>query len=66
VIAPCGACRQFIAEFGHDWLVIMVKNRNESNVVSVRDVLPFAFDKSKLDENDLNNNTRKKSLEIKE
>jgi hypothetical protein len=63
-VAPCGACRQFIAEFGHDWQVIMVKSRNESQVVSVRDVLPFAFDKSRLDENDLNNNRRKTELDL--
>ena len=24
-ITPCGACRQFLAEFGRDWLLILTK-----------------------------------------
>ena len=48
-IAPCGACRQFIAEFGLDWSIILIKNRNEHRVFSVREILPMAFDMSMLE-----------------
>ncbi len=48
-VAPCGACRQFIAEFGLDWKVILIKNRNEYQEYKVSDVLPLAFDSSMLD-----------------
>ena len=52
-IAPCGACRQFIAEFGLDWKVILVKNRYEQKECSVKDILPYAFDSSMLVLNNL-------------
>jgi cytidine deaminase len=48
VVAPCGACRQFIAEFGLDWTIILVKNKDEYQICKVKDVLPFAFDQSTL------------------
>jgi cytidine deaminase len=38
-IAPCGACRQAIAEFGEGILIV----REESDDVSLRDLLPEAF-----------------------
>jgi cytidine deaminase len=49
--SPCGGCRQFIAEFGLDWDVIMVKNENDYIIQKVSDILPYAFDKSSLDKN---------------
>ncbi|CAF0742874.1 unnamed protein product [Brachionus calyciflorus] len=48
-VAPCGACRQFIAEFGLDWTCIFVKNKDEYHICKVRDILPFAFDSSALE-----------------
>lgn len=51
LVAPCGACRQFIAEFGLDWSIILVKNKNEHKIYSVSDILPYAFDSSALESN---------------
>ncbi len=48
-VAPCGSCRQFIAEFGLDWTIIIVISKDKHHICSVRDILPFAFDKSTLD-----------------
>jgi cytidine deaminase len=48
-VSPCGACRQFIAEFGLDWKIIIIKNRNEYQEYKVRDILPLAFDNSMLE-----------------
>ena len=50
-IAPCGGCRQFIAEFGLDWSVILIKNKDDYKVHSVREVLPFAFEPDMLNKN---------------
>ena len=47
-IAPCGACRQFIAEFGLDWEIMLIKNKKEVRVISVSEILPHAFDSSAL------------------
>ena len=63
IVAPCGACRQFIAEFGLDYKVIMIKNKNETKVCNVSDILPYAFDSTSLDANDLNNNSKKSLIE---
>ena len=52
-IAPCGACRQFIAEFGLDWNIILIKNKDEQKECTVKDILPFAFDQSMLELNNL-------------
>ena len=59
-IAPCGACRQFIAEFGLEWNIILIKNKDEFKECTVREVLPFAFDHTMLDLN----NDNLKSLEV--
>ena len=48
-LSPCGACRQFIAEFGLDWNVILVRDNDDYKVYSVREMLPFAFDSKNLD-----------------
>lgn len=41
--APCGACRQVLAEFG-DFPVIMANTDGEQRTSEVRDLLPLAFD----------------------
>ena len=43
--APCGACRQFAAEFCEDLLILLVDADEESHVVEVRlrDLLPGMF-----------------------
>ena len=58
IVAPCGACRQFIAEFGLDSMIVIMSNaKKEYKIVSVRDILPFAFDSGALDRHkEINNN----------
>jgi cytidine deaminase len=58
IVAPCGACRQFIAEFGLDSMKVIMSNaKKEYKIVSVRDILPFAFDSGALDRHkEINNN----------
>lgn len=53
-LAPCGACRQFIAEFGLDCSILLIKNKDDFKECTVRDVLPFAFDHTMLDSNNEN------------
>jgi cytidine deaminase len=46
---PCGACRQVLAEFGLDTLVLMVDDRGTLlQQSSLRDLLPGAFQPSDL------------------
>ena len=42
-ITPCGACRQFMAEFGTDYEVYMVKPDSTYIKMKVKDLLPFSF-----------------------
>ncbi len=46
-VLPCGACRQFIIEFGEDIEIIY---ENENGIVSklIKDLLPSSFSKSNL------------------
>ena len=45
--APCGACRQFIIEFGKN--IIVIFNQDGALVqVPISELLPYAFDKSML------------------
>ena len=49
-VTPCGACRQFLAEFGNDLLVLCVDA--DSQVIRrfrLSELLPHAFDKNALD-----------------
>lgn len=41
--APCGACRQMLAEFGLDLNVYLLNPTNQSKMVKLRDLLPLAF-----------------------
>jgi cytidine deaminase len=41
--SPCGACRQFMAEFGLDTAVILSDEKGAYRVTSVRELLPDAF-----------------------
>lgn len=46
---PCGSCRQVLAEFGLDIQVIIAKTTGEiTQVILVRDLLPYAFTPSDL------------------
>ena len=48
---PCGACRQFIAEFGVDILLICVdpNDKQKRNQFTAEDLLPHGFSKDVLD-----------------
>lgn len=40
---PCGACRQFLAEFSPDMEIIMVNGLGESDIMSLAELLPCNF-----------------------
>lgn len=40
---PCGACRQFLAEFGAETLVIMANMNGDIRKAKLKDLLPLAF-----------------------
>jgi cytidine deaminase len=49
-VTPCGACRQFLAEFGNDMLVLSVDaDSEEVRRFRLSELLPHAFDKKALD-----------------
>ena len=41
---PCGTCRQIIWEFARDATIILANLRGETQTVSIRELLPRAFD----------------------
>jgi len=42
--APCGACRQVMAEFGLDWIVLIANEQGEVvRETTLRELLPDAF-----------------------
>ena len=47
---PCGVCRQVMAEFCNpdDFRILMVKGPDTYESVTLGDLLPYGFDKSKL------------------
>jgi len=47
-IYPCGACRQFMHEFGGDTDVIIVRSENDFKIIKLSELLPGAFDKNSL------------------
>ena len=48
--SPCGACRQFMAEFGLDVVVITANKKGKYELTTVGDLLPDAFTPAKLAE----------------
>jgi len=40
---PCGACRQFMSEFGEKTKVILVKSRKEFKIFELKELLPEFF-----------------------
>ena len=40
---PCGACRQFMSEFGEDTEIILVKSKKEFKVFKLKELLPEFF-----------------------
>ncbi len=47
--SPCGACRQVMAEFGIN-TVVMCNTRGERRTATLAELLPYAFDKADLPE----------------
>jgi cytidine deaminase len=47
--SPCGACRQVLAEFGPDIKVIIANTRGKYKETTVRELLPYAFEKKVFD-----------------
>ena len=43
---PCGACRQFLYEFGADMEVICLNKNGEAKKMSIRELLPCGFDRT--------------------
>lgn len=48
-LTPCGACRQVLAEFGPDLVVICVAPDGSRLTLTTRELLPHAFTQSDLD-----------------
>ncbi|WP_448374470.1 cytidine deaminase [Fervidobacterium sp.] len=48
-VSPCGACRQVMSEFG-DFKVILTNLKGEIIETTVRELLPYSFDKKDLKE----------------
>lgn len=48
-VSPCGACRQFIAEFGLDCDVYLVKSDLSYKKIGISELLPLPFTSSKLE-----------------
>lgn len=47
-ISPCGACRQVMSEFG-DFEVILVSKEKKVKKTSVKELLPYSFEKENLE-----------------
>ena len=44
---PCGACRQFLYDYAPDIQIVLIK-KNEIRTISLKKLLPMAFEESKL------------------
>lgn len=49
-VAPCGACRQVLAEFGDSIKVIMLNMNGDENILKISDLLPLAFNQEDIHE----------------
>ncbi|OWF39845.1 cytidine deaminase-like [Mizuhopecten yessoensis] len=49
-IAPCGACRQFMLEFGSNWDVYMTKPDHTYKLMKTGELLPLGFAPGALEE----------------
>jgi len=47
-VPPCGACLQVLAEFGQDTKVVLANLRGKCLETTVRELLPRAFDKKRI------------------
>ena len=47
-ISPCGACRQFMSEFGINIDIILVKSKNEFKIRKLSELIPEVFSGSSL------------------
>ena len=47
---PCGVCRQVLQEFAPDLEVILVNRRGETKRLTLRELLPYSFGSSNLEE----------------
>ncbi len=47
-VAPCGACRQFIIEFGKD-IVVIFKHESQIAQRTIHELLPFEFTRTALE-----------------
>ena len=43
LISPCGACRQVLAEFNNDMIVVMASPGGQYKMMSIAELLPSAF-----------------------
>lgn len=51
VTAPCGVCRQVLAEFcGSDFEIVLANNGDEIEIWTMDEILPLSFTKSNLDD----------------
>jgi cytidine deaminase len=53
-VSPCGACRQVIAEFGVDEIVL-TNLKKDFKIMSVEDLLPYGFSGEELDDKNSDN-----------
>ncbi|MBP2649680.1 MAG: cytidine deaminase [Firmicutes bacterium] len=53
-VAPCGACRQVMVEFGIS-TIIMANTSGKTHMVSMAELLPWGFEKTDLPGEDKNN-----------
>lgn len=44
--SPCGACRQVVAEFGEDIIIIMSNLKGAVKIKSIKELLPEAFNQN--------------------
>lgn len=45
--SPCGACRQLLYDYAPN-IDVIISNGNETKIMKLRELLPFAFDDSQL------------------